>query len=70
MSNTYKEDEIEYIPTMEDNIAVSKVLAFDWAASRICIRFTGTSCKLRLNGGGAFFAVLLRTMQSDYDECR
>ena len=29
MSNTYKEDEIEYIPTMEDNIAVSKVLAFD-----------------------------------------
>lgn len=48
----------------------SKVLAFDWAASRICIRFTGTSCKLRLNGGGAFFTGLLRTMQNDDDECR
>ena len=29
LSNTYKEDEIEYIPAMEDNIAVSRILAFD-----------------------------------------
>ena len=29
MSNTYKEDEIEYIPAIEDSIAVSRILAFD-----------------------------------------
>jgi hypothetical protein len=47
--------------------------AFDWAGSRICLRFSGGGLQLRLNGGGNFFTVLLdgvavSTLYADEDQ--